>query len=73
MGCEQAAGQGALAKGVEQARKLFQIDRNALLIAVRAGGADGEYAEGLRSPIECGNQVPVDLVRREALRFLCSE
>jgi len=73
VGCKQAAGQGSLAEGVEQARELLEIDRNTLLIAIGACGADGEYAEGLRSPVERRNQMPVDLVRREALRFVCAE
>jgi len=65
--CKQATRQCPLTAGVEQAGELFEIDRNALLIAVGASRANRKNAQRLRSAIESGDQVPIDLMCREAL------
>ena len=68
---EQAAGQSPLAERVEPACELFEVDRNAFLVPVGAGSSNRKNPERLRSPIERRNQMPVDLVGREALCLVC--
>jgi len=73
MSCEHTARQRPLAGWAEQPCQLLQIDRHALLIAIGTRRADGENPQRLRSAIECRDQVPIDLVRREALCFVRAE
>jgi len=67
---EQAASQRPLAARAQQPRKLFEVDRHALLVAVGARSTDGENPQCLGATIECRHQMPVDLVRCETLRLV---
>jgi hypothetical protein len=49
------------------------MDRHTLLVAIGTRRPDGANSQCLRSAIECRNQVPIDFVRRKALRFVRAE
>jgi len=70
---KQPASQRPLAARAEQPCELLEIDRHALLVAIRARRTDRENPQCLRSTIESRNQVPVDFMRRETLRLVGTE
>jgi len=70
---QQAPGQRSQARGAQEAGELLEENRHSLLIAVGAFRSDRKHTEPLRTAVEPGNQMAVDLVSGKSLRLVRAE